>query len=59
LCEQRDIKGLYKQARSGILKGFTGISDPFEIPINSLVLKPLELNDMIIYTNNLLLQIIN
>lgn len=59
LCEQRDIKGLYKQARAGILKGFTGISDPFEIPINSLVLKPLELNDMVMYTNNLLLEIIN
>jgi len=32
ICENRDIKGLYKAARQGIIKNFTGISDPFEIP---------------------------
>lgn len=32
VCEQRDPKGLYKRARSGELKNFTGISSPFEKP---------------------------
>jgi adenylylsulfate kinase len=31
-CEQRDPKGLYKKARAGELKGFTGIDDPYEEP---------------------------
>jgi sulfate adenylyltransferase len=34
-CEKRDVKGLYKLARQGIIKQFTGISDPFEDPINA------------------------
>jgi sulfate adenylyltransferase len=33
VCEQRDVKGLYSQARSGLLKGFTGVDDPYEPPI--------------------------
>lgn len=32
LCEARDPKGLYKKARAGELKGFTGIDDPYEEP---------------------------
>ena len=32
-CEQRDPKGLYKKARAGQLKGFTGIDDPYEEPL--------------------------
>jgi len=32
VCERRDPKGLYKKARSGELKGFTGIDDPYEAP---------------------------
>jgi adenylylsulfate kinase len=32
VCEQRDVKGLYKKARSGELASFTGISDPYEAP---------------------------
>jgi adenylyl-sulfate kinase len=32
VCEQRDPKGLYKKARAGELKGFTGIDDPYEPP---------------------------
>lgn len=32
ICEQRDIKELYKKARIGIIKQFTGISDPYEAP---------------------------
>ncbi|OMO98937.1 Adenylylsulfate kinase [Corchorus olitorius] len=34
LCEQRDAKGLYKLARAGKIKGFTGIDDPYEPPLN-------------------------
>ncbi len=34
VCEQRDVKGLYKKARAGELKNFTGIDSPFEPPIN-------------------------
>ena len=33
-CEKRDRKGLYAQARAGKIKGFTGIDDPYEVPIN-------------------------
>ena len=32
VCEQRDTKGLYKKARAGVIKDFTGISSPFEAP---------------------------
>ena len=31
-CESRDVKGLYKKARAGEIKNFTGISDPYEAP---------------------------
>lgn len=34
VCEQRDPKGLYRQARAGQLSGFTGIDDPYEPPDN-------------------------
>jgi sulfate adenylyltransferase len=34
ICEKRDVKGLYKLAREGKIKQFTGISDPFEEPEN-------------------------
>lgn len=33
-CERRDVKGLYARARSGEVKNFTGISDPYEEPEN-------------------------
>jgi adenylylsulfate kinase len=33
-CEQRDPKGLYKKARAGQLKGFTGVDDPYEPPLH-------------------------
>ncbi|MGE5644329.1 MAG: adenylyl-sulfate kinase [Acidobacteriota bacterium] len=32
-CEERDVKGLYKKARAGEIKGFTGIDDPYEAPL--------------------------
>lgn len=34
VCEERDVKGMYAKARAGVLKHFTGISDPYEVPIN-------------------------
>lgn len=34
VCEERDVKGLYKRARSGEIKSFTGIDDPYEAPMN-------------------------
>ena len=33
-CEERDTKGLYKKARLGELKNFTGIDAPYEVPAN-------------------------
>jgi sulfate adenylyltransferase len=35
VCEQRDRKGLYAKARAGLIKGFTGIDDPYEAPDNA------------------------
>ena len=35
VCEARDPKGLYKKARAGEIKGFTGIDDPYEAPTNA------------------------
>lgn len=37
VCEQRDRKGLYAKARAGIIKEFTGISDPYEEPADAEV----------------------
>lgn len=34
VCEARDVKGLYAMARRGEIKGFTGVDDPYEAPIN-------------------------
>ncbi|SLM28922.1 Sulfate adenylyltransferase [Desulfamplus magnetovallimortis] len=34
-CEKRDRKGMYARARAGLLKGFTGVDDPYEIPENN------------------------
>ncbi len=43
VCESRDPKGLYKKARAGELRGFTGIDDPYEAPLApQLVLKSAE-----------------
>lgn len=44
ICEQRDPKGLYKKARRGEIRGFTGIDDPYEPPENpELIIKSGEL----------------
>ncbi len=34
VCEQRDRKGLYAKARAGKIKGVTGITDPYNAPLN-------------------------
>ena len=34
VCEARDVKGMYKLARAGVLDHFTGVSDPYEPPLN-------------------------
>lgn len=43
-CENRDVKGLYQKARNGLIQDFTGISSPFEAPVDA---------DIHIHTNNL------
>jgi len=37
VCEERDRKGMYAKARAGIVKEFTGVSDPYEVPDNAEV----------------------
>jgi sulfate adenylyltransferase len=45
VCEKRDRKGLYAKARAGIIKEFTGISDPYEVPEDAdVVLKTAEIS---------------
>jgi adenylylsulfate kinase len=45
VCEERDPKGLYKKARKGELKHFTGIDDPYEVPENpDIIIKSGELS---------------
>lgn len=34
VCEHRDVKGLYGKARAGLIEEFTGVSSPYEVPIN-------------------------
>jgi sulfate adenylyltransferase len=44
-CEKRDRKGLYAKARAGIIKEFTGISDPYDVPENAeIVIDTMELS---------------
>ena len=33
MCEERDVKGMYAQARAGLVKNFTGVDDPYEAPL--------------------------
>ncbi|XP_042424842.1 adenylyl-sulfate kinase 3-like [Zingiber officinale] len=42
VCEARDPKGLYRLARAGKIKGFTGIDDPYEPPLNCEITIELE-----------------
>ncbi|QXD14339.1 bifunctional sulfate adenylyltransferase/adenylylsulfate kinase [Rhodocaloribacter litoris] len=44
-CEKRDVKGLYAKARAGIIKGFTGIDDPYEAPTDAEIVLDTVNND--------------
>lgn len=37
VCEERDVKGLYKRARRGEISNFTGVDDPYQAPVNPTV----------------------
>jgi adenylylsulfate kinase len=37
ICEERDTKGLYKRARAGEIEEFTGISSPYDVPVNPAI----------------------
>ena len=60
ICEERDRKGLYKKAREGLVKQFTGISDPYEAPtaaeinINTANIRPEEIITTLIQNIKLL-----
>lgn len=45
-CEKRDVKGLYKKARAGEIKGFTGIDDPYEEPENPEIVVDTDKEDL-------------
>jgi sulfate adenylyltransferase len=45
VCEERDVKGLYARARRGQIKGFTGVDDPYEIPVDpEITLQTIEIS---------------
>ena len=46
VCESRDPKGLYKKARAGEIKGFTGIDAPYEAPFNPELIVETDKNDI-------------
>ncbi|SVD96600.1 uncharacterized protein METZ01_LOCUS449454, partial [marine metagenome] len=46
VCESRDPKGLYKKARAGEIKGFTGIDAPYEAPLNPELVIETDKNDI-------------
>ena len=53
-CENRDVKGLYKKAREGIIKGFTGIDDPYEEPLNAEIIVETDKSSLEECTNQIL-----
>ncbi len=57
VCERRDVKGLYAKARQGIVKEFTGISDPYEEPLNAEIVINSEGTDPEILVQDILLKI--
>lgn len=46
ICEQRDVKGLYKKVRSGEIKNFTGVDSPFEAPASPDIELRTDLSDL-------------
>lgn len=57
VCEERDVKGLYAKARQGIVKEFTGISDPYEAPENAEIVINSSETDPEILVQDIILQI--
>lgn len=57
VCERRDVKGLYAKARQGIVKEFTGISDPYEEPQNAEIVINSEGTDPEILVQDILLKV--
>ncbi|MGD1871901.1 MAG: adenylyl-sulfate kinase [Mastigocoleus sp.] len=57
VCEERDVKGLYKKARTGEIKNFTGISDPYEPPTNPEVECRTDIEDLSQSVNKVLEEI--
>lgn len=47
ICEQRDVKGLYSKAKKNEIKSFTGISDPYEAPVNPTLIIDTENSNII------------
>ncbi len=58
VCEQRDVKGLYKKARAGEIRNFTGIDSPFEAPENPFLELRTDLRDLETCKNELLAAIL-
>lgn len=58
VCEQRDVKGLYKKARAGEIRNFTGIDSPFEAPGNPFLELRTDLQDLETCKNELLAAIL-
>jgi adenylylsulfate kinase len=56
-CEKRDVKGMYKKARKGQIKDFTGISAPFEEPEDADIVVDTEHNDLETCVNSILLNL--
>lgn len=55
ICEERDPKGLYKKARSGEIKEFTGISSPFDVPTTpDLILENYNEEDLELCVNQII-----
>lgn len=59
VCEQRDVKGLYKKARNGEIKNFTGIDSPFEAPQFPDIEVRTDLKDLATCRNELLEIVLN
>ena len=54
ICERRDVKGMYKKARTGEIKNFTGIQDPYEEPINADIVVDTEKDSPEIVVNKII-----
>ncbi|MFW6296383.1 MAG: adenylyl-sulfate kinase [Halothece sp.] len=57
VCEERDVKGLYKRARAGEIKQFTGIDDPYEAPTNPDIECRTDIEDLSTCVNKILNQL--